>query len=137
MNPARYRLALFGVLGLGRYRGADAQIQVYSVGEGGASWVSQMEVAGGLDLGDPDVLLPIGLVSTDNIVSGLRWIDGTTNDFIGEGDAHIWDNAAVQGSDAVLVDGDPTTSTTPCGFCNMKVLTRCWQRYGPTDLSGD
>ena len=113
MNPARYRLALFGVLGLWLYRGADAQIQVYSVGEGGASWVSQMEVAGGLDLGDPDVLLPIGLVSTDNIVSGLRWIDGTTNDFIGEGDAHIWDNAAVQGSDAVLVDGDPTTSTTP------------------------
>ncbi len=111
MSPVRYRLALFGVLGLWLHRGADAQIQVYSVGNGGVSWVSQMEVSGGLDLGDPDVLLPIGLVSTDNIVSGLRWIDGTTNDFIGEGDAHIWDNAAIQGSDAVLVDGDPTTST--------------------------
>ena len=46
MSPVRYRLALFGVLGLWLHRGADAQIQVYSVGNGGVSWASQMEVPG-------------------------------------------------------------------------------------------
>ena len=87
------------------------QIEEYRVGAGGLDWESQVEAAGGVRFDDSGAMLPIGLVSTDNIVRDLRWIGATTEDFIGEGDAHVWDNAAIEGDTSVLVDGDPSTST--------------------------
>ena len=89
----------------------EAQVKNYKVGRTGDTWESQIDVSGGLDLKDESVLRPIGLEGSDNIVQALRWISGTTDDFIAEGDAHVWDNAAIKGDDAILIDGIDTTST--------------------------
>ncbi len=90
---------------------ATAQVDTYDVGEGGLSWDSQSAVSGGVDLRDPNAVRPIGFAGTDNIISALRWQATPTQDFIAEGDAHIWANAAVEGDYSVLVDGDAATAT--------------------------
>ena len=90
-----------------------AQVESYRVGgdEDGLSWESQAAVAGGVDLQNPALIRPIGLVETDNILRTLDWTDSPTLDFVTEGNAHIWDNAAIEGSTAALVDGDGQTSS--------------------------
>ncbi|NKB70276.1 MAG: hypothetical protein GKR89_24665 [Candidatus Latescibacteria bacterium] len=88
-----------------------AQVEVYQVGTGGQSWESQSSVAAGVDIQESDLIRPISFVDTDNIISALRWSADATQDFIAEGDGHIWDNAAIEGDDLVLVDGIDTTST--------------------------
>ena len=88
-----------------------AQVESYRVGGDGLSWDSQAAVAGGVDLQDPALIRPIGLAATDNILRSLDWSDSPTLDFVAEGRAHIWDNAAIEGSAAALVDGDEQTSS--------------------------
>ena len=88
-----------------------AQVESYRVGGDGLSWDSQAAVAGGVDLQNPALIRPIGLAETDNILRSLDWSDSPTLDFVTEGRAHIWDNAAIEGSAAVLVDGDDQTSS--------------------------
>ena len=60
---------------------------------------------------NPALIRPIGLAATDNILRSLDWSDSPTLDFVAEGRAHIWDNAAIEGSAAALVDGDEQTSS--------------------------
>ena len=60
---------------------------------------------------NPALIRPIGLAETDNILRSLDWSDSPTLDFVAEGRAHIWDNAAIEGSAATLVDGDEQTSS--------------------------
>ena len=60
---------------------------------------------------NPALIRPIGLAETDNILRSLDWSDSPTLDFVAEGRAHIWDNAAIEGSAAALVDGDEQTSS--------------------------
>lgn len=103
------RVVLCGVCCLSRPLGA--QVESYSVGGDGLAWDSQAAVAGGVDLQNPARIRPIGLAATDNILRSLAWSDSPTLDFIAEGSAHIWDNAAIEGSAAVLVDGDEQTSS--------------------------
>ena len=88
-----------------------AQVENYIVGGEGLSWDSQAAVAGGVDLQNPALIRPIGLAETDNILRSLDWSDSPTLDFVTEGRAHIWDNAAIEGSAATLVDGDEQTSS--------------------------
>ena len=88
-----------------------AQVESYRVGGDGLSWDSQAAVAGGVDMQNPALIRPIGLAATDNILRSLDWSDSPTLDFVAEGRAHIWDNAAIEGSAAALVDGDEQTSS--------------------------
>ena len=102
-------LVLCGVCWLSAPLGA--QVESYRVGGDGLAWDSQAAVAGGVDLQNPALIRPIGLAETDNILRSLDWSDSPTLDFVTEGRAHIWDNAAIEGSAAVLVDGDDQTSS--------------------------
>ena len=88
-----------------------AQVESYRVGGDGLTWASQVAVAGGVELQEPGLIRPIGLAETDNILGSLDWSDSPTLDFVAEGRAHIWDNAAIEGSAAVFVDGDAETSS--------------------------
>ncbi|MBI2505013.1 MAG: hypothetical protein HYW07_17480 [Candidatus Latescibacteria bacterium] len=86
-------------------------VQVWQVGEGGLSWASQGEIAAALDLSGPGFIQPSGFAPQDNIAAALNWQDGPPEDFSREGQARVWDNAAVKVSDLVTVDGDRATST--------------------------
>jgi len=90
---------------------AVAQVLTWQVGAGGVSWASQSDVAAGVDLRRADLLAPNGFALDDNIVAAVSWMDGETQDYRLEGQARVWDRAAVKESNLVIVDGDSTTST--------------------------
>ena len=41
----------------------------------------------------------------------ILWMDGQPEDFATEGQAYVWDRAAIKASNLVMVDEDSTTST--------------------------
>ena len=89
----------------------SVQAEVWVIGRGGISWEAGADIAAGVDVRDPVVLSPTGFSEEDNVTQAIQWVDAPTEDFLAEGKGHIWDNAAMLGSDLVLVDGDSTTST--------------------------
>jgi len=104
---------LVGSLLTGIIPNADAEVWV--IGRGGERWGTYAEVAGGVDLTTPGVLGPAAFADADNVTRSIQWVNASPEDFIAEGNGHIWDNAAATGagvnSTLTLVDGDGATST--------------------------
>ena len=90
---------------------ATGQIDVWVVGKGGQSWEVPADVIAGLVVGAAGELRPVNFELDDNVIEAITWEDNRTVDFVSESQGHVWDNAATQGSPAVIVDGDPTTTT--------------------------
>lgn len=94
---------------------AHAQAEVWLVGRGGDSWSTHADIAAGVDLTTPGILSPIVFSLEDNVTQAVQWKGSAPNDFVSDGNAHIWDNAALTGAaenrSSTLVDGDATTST--------------------------
>ena len=88
-----------------------AQVRTWQVGAGGLSWASQSDIAAGVDVRRADILAPNDFATDDNIVAAVSWVDGETQDYRLEGQARVWDRAAVKESNLILVDGDSTTSS--------------------------
>ena len=88
-----------------------SQTDVWVVGKGGQAWEVPAEVIAGLVVGDDGELRPVNFGLEDNVIQAITWQDSRTVDFISESQGHVWDNAATQGSPAVIVDGDATTTT--------------------------
>ncbi len=88
-----------------------SQTDVWVVGKGGQSWEVPAEVIAGLVVGDDGELRPVNFGLEDNVIQAITWQDSRTVDFISESQGHVWDNAATQGSPAVIIDGDATTTT--------------------------
>lgn len=88
-----------------------SQTDVWIVGQGGQPWEAPADVIAGLIVGDDGELRPVNFELADNVIQAISWQDSRTFDFVSESQGHVWDNAAAQGSPAVIVDGDPTTST--------------------------
>jgi len=89
--------------------------EVWVLGQGGQAWSAHAGVAAGLDLTDRTTLGPIAFAADENITQALSWVKSSPEDWVAEGVAHAWDNAAIAGaaenSALALVDGDATTST--------------------------
>lgn len=90
---------------------ATGQTDVWVVGKGGQSWEVPADVIAGLVVGAAGELRPVNFELDDNVIEAITWEDNRTVDFVSESQGHVWDNAATQGSPAVIVDGDPTTTT--------------------------
>jgi hypothetical protein len=88
-----------------------SQTGVWIVGMGGQSWEAPADVIAGLVVGADGELRPVNFELEDNVIGAITWADSRTVDFVSESQGHVWDNAASQGSAAVIVDGDATTST--------------------------
>ena len=89
----------------------QAEVNVWVVGEGGLPWSEQSSMSAAVDFGRPEVIQPNGFTAGENIMKAIHWMDGRPDDFTIEGQAYVWDNAAVQASNLVMVDGDSLTST--------------------------
>jgi hypothetical protein len=90
------------------------EVQIWQVGEGGATWGSHSLIEAAVDLSSGYVQ-PSGFTKEDNIVASLSWVDvgGTPNNFTAEGQARVWSNVAgkLAGEDLTMVDGDSSSST--------------------------
>lgn len=84
---------------------------VWVVGKSGRAWSEPAEVMAGVLEGAGGELRPVNFELADNVIQSITWVDGRTQDFISESSGHIWDNAAKEGSPAIIVDGDSTTTT--------------------------
>jgi len=89
----------------------DVQAQVWVVGKGGYPWKDPADIMAGVVVENQAVLSPASFSLDDNVLQAIQWEASPTLDFVAEGGGHVWDNAAVEGSSAMLVDGDSTTST--------------------------
>ena len=106
-------LAVFGGLAP-----SDAQVEVWHIGKGGLSWVSQAETQiGALDV--DGALQPLQLKAGENLIellgaSGQRFLNGQPRDFTLGGQPRAWSNDGffnqINGPLA-LIDGDPQTSS--------------------------
>ena len=85
--------------------------EAWIVGKGGQSWETPAEVMAGVAEEAGQVLRPVNFELEDNVIRAITWKDGRTEDFISESSGRIWDNAAKEGSPAIMVDGDSTTTT--------------------------
>lgn len=85
--------------------------EAWVVGQGGQSWATSAEVMAGVAEGADGGLRPVNFVLDDNVIRSITWIDARTEDFISESSGRVWDNAAKEGSPAIIVDGDSTTTT--------------------------
>ncbi len=89
--------------------------ETWIIGRGGDDWGIHADVAAGVDLTKPGILSPAAFSLEDNVTQAVQWEDASTEDFIADGNGHIWDNAALAGSaensSFTLIDGDPNTST--------------------------
>ena len=94
---------------------AHAQTEVWLVGRGGDSWSTYADIAAGIDLTTPEMLSSVVFSLEDNVTQAVQWKNASPQDFVSDGNAHIWDNAALAGAaenrSSTLVDGDATTST--------------------------
>lgn len=104
---------------LGALAPSDAQVEVWHIGQGGLSWVSQAETQiGALDVGGS--LQPLQLQAGENLIallgaSGQRFLNGQPRDFTLGGQPRAWSNDGFfnQISGPLdLIDGDPTTSSS-------------------------
>jgi hypothetical protein len=97
---------------------ALAQVGVYQVGRGGASWTDEVEVQTGA-VDNNGSLQPLELTRGQNLIellseSGLVWLKGQPSDFMAVGQPRTWSNDGlfnqVDGP-LRLVDGDEQTSS--------------------------
>ena len=104
---------------LGGLAPSDAQVEVWHIGKGGLSWVSQAETqVGALDVGG--ALQPLQLQAGENLIellraSGQRFLNGQPRDFTLGGQPRAWSNDGFFNQVAGpldLIDGDPTTSSS-------------------------
>ena len=79
----------------------------------GNSWAELAKSTAQIDsLTTPGSIQLRGFSPDQNILTSLTWSYGRPADFIGEGDASLWDNTAFQDNSSLnIVDGDPATST--------------------------
>ena len=83
-----------------------SQTDVWIVGKGGQSWEEPADVIAGLVVGADGELRPVNFELADNVIGAITWLDSRTVDFVSESQGYVWDNAAAQGSPAVIVDGE-------------------------------
>ena len=104
---------------LGGLAPSDAQVEVWHIGKGGLSWVSQAETQiGALDV--DGTLQPLQLQTGENLIellraSGQRFLNGQPRDFTLGGQPRAWSNDGFFNQLAGpldLIDGDPTTSSS-------------------------
>ena len=104
---------------LGGLAPSDAQIEVWHIGKGGLTWVSQAETQiGALDV--DGALQPLKLQAGENLIellraSGQRFLNGQPRDFALGGQPRAWSNDGFfnQVSGPLdLIDGDPATSSS-------------------------
>ena len=104
---------------LGGLAPSDAQVEVWHIGKGGLSWVSQAETQiGALDV--DGALQPLQLQVGENLIellraSGQRFLNGQPRDFILGGQPRAWSNDGFFNQLAGpldLIDGDPATSSS-------------------------
>ncbi len=104
---------------LGGLAPSDAQIEVWHIGKGGLTWVSQAETQiGALDV--DGALQPLKLQTGENLIqllraSGQRFLNGQPRDFTLGGQPRAWSNDGFfnQVSGPLdLIDGDPATSSS-------------------------
>ena len=104
---------------LGGLAPSDAQVEVWRIGKGGLTWVSQAETQiGALDVGG--ALQPLELQAGENLIellraSGQRFLNGQPRDFTLGGQPRAWSNDGFfnQVSGPLdLIDGDPATSSS-------------------------
>ncbi|MCE2449249.1 MAG: hypothetical protein J4F35_12935 [Candidatus Latescibacteria bacterium] len=104
---------------LGGLAPSSAQVEVWHIGKGGLSWISQAETQiGALDVGG--ALQPLELQTGENLIellraSGQRFLNGQPRDFTLGGQPRAWSNDGFfnQVSGPLdLLDGDPTTSSS-------------------------
>ena len=104
---------------LGGLAPSDAQVEVWHIGKGGLSWVSQAETQiGALDV--DGTLQPLQLQVGENLIellraSGQRFLNGQPRDFTLGGQPRAWSNDGFFNQLAGpldLIDGDPTTSSS-------------------------
>ncbi|MFP6644387.1 MAG: FlgD immunoglobulin-like domain containing protein [Candidatus Latescibacterota bacterium] len=88
-----------------------SQTDVWIVGKGGQSWEEPADVIAGLVVGADGELRPVNFELADNVIGAITWQDSRPVDLVSESQGHVWDNAAAQGSPAVIVDGDASTTT--------------------------
>ena len=104
---------------LGGLAPSDAQVEVWHIGKGGLSWVSQAQTQiGALDV--DGALQPLQLQAGENLIellraSGQRFLNGQPRDFTLGGQPRTWSNDGFFNQLAGpldLIDGDPTTSSS-------------------------
>jgi hypothetical protein len=93
---------------------ARAEVSVWRVGEGGLSWYDQRSTKNppaAVSFEHPEWIQPNGFVAGVNLTGDISFMDGQPEDFTVEGQAYVWDRAAIKASNLVMVDGEDTTST--------------------------
>ena len=98
---------------------SNAQVEVWHIGKGGLTWVSQAETQiGALDV--EGGLQPLKLQAGENLIellraSGQRFLNGQPRDFTLGGQPRTWSNDGFFNQIAGpldLIDGDPATSSS-------------------------